>query len=181
MRTTRTLEPPTGNRPPERRRQRQRTAIQAQRLCRRSPANPAAKPAPTPAPQTRTDRKPVAGRHIEDTIERMVQLKREGVGFALDDFGTGYSSLATPNARRWTRSRSTGASCATYRATPTTRAIVRTILALGAKPGPRRGGRRWRRRGSWVLRAAWLRATPGYLFGRPGPIEVVESQMRTSL
>ena len=41
---------------------------------------------------------------IEDTIERMVQLKREGVGFALDDFGTGYSSLG---------SRSTGALCAT--------------------------------------------------------------------
>ena len=33
---------------------------------------------------------------IEDTIERMVQLKREGVGFALDDFGTGYSSLGLP-------------------------------------------------------------------------------------
>ncbi|WP_160018276.1 bifunctional diguanylate cyclase/phosphodiesterase, partial [Raoultella sp. 18093] len=31
---------------------------------------------------------------VEDTIARMAQLKRAGVGFALDDFGTGYSSLA---------------------------------------------------------------------------------------
>jgi EAL domain-containing protein (putative c-di-GMP-specific phosphodiesterase class I) len=31
---------------------------------------------------------------IEDTIARMEQLKREGVGFSLDDFGTGYSSLS---------------------------------------------------------------------------------------
>jgi predicted signal transduction protein with EAL and GGDEF domain len=31
--------------------------------------------------------------NVEDVIEKMSQLKREGVNFALDDFGTGYSSL----------------------------------------------------------------------------------------
>lgn len=31
---------------------------------------------------------------IDDTIDKMVQLKQHGVGFSLDDFGTGYSSLA---------------------------------------------------------------------------------------
>jgi len=31
--------------------------------------------------------------NVEDVIEKMSELKREGVNFALDDFGTGYSSL----------------------------------------------------------------------------------------
>ncbi len=31
--------------------------------------------------------------NVEDVIEKMTLLKREGVNFALDDFGTGYSSL----------------------------------------------------------------------------------------
>ncbi|WP_026436529.1 EAL domain-containing protein [Acidovorax sp. JHL-9] len=31
---------------------------------------------------------------VEDTIEKMGQLRAYGVGFSLDDFGTGYSSLA---------------------------------------------------------------------------------------
>ncbi len=31
--------------------------------------------------------------NVEDVIEKMAELKREGVSFALDDFGTGYSSL----------------------------------------------------------------------------------------
>jgi EAL domain-containing protein (putative c-di-GMP-specific phosphodiesterase class I) len=31
--------------------------------------------------------------NVEDVIEKMSDLKREGVNFALDDFGTGYSSL----------------------------------------------------------------------------------------
>ena len=32
--------------------------------------------------------------NIDDTIVKMTELRRHGVGFALDDFGTGYSSLA---------------------------------------------------------------------------------------
>nr|WP_314494605.1 EAL domain-containing protein [uncultured Pseudomonas sp.] len=32
-------------------------------------------------------------RNLEDTIGKMHELKRQGVGFAMDDFGTGYSSL----------------------------------------------------------------------------------------
>ncbi|MBP9941757.1 MAG: EAL domain-containing protein, partial [Comamonas sp.] len=31
---------------------------------------------------------------VEDTIQKMVQLKGIGVMFSLDDFGTGYSSLS---------------------------------------------------------------------------------------
>lgn len=31
--------------------------------------------------------------NMDDTIEKMTELKAKGVGFALDDFGTGYSSL----------------------------------------------------------------------------------------
>jgi EAL domain-containing protein (putative c-di-GMP-specific phosphodiesterase class I) len=32
--------------------------------------------------------------NVEDTISKMQQLKKLGVGFAMDDFGTGYSSLS---------------------------------------------------------------------------------------
>jgi EAL domain-containing protein (putative c-di-GMP-specific phosphodiesterase class I) len=32
--------------------------------------------------------------NVEDVIDKMQELKREGVSFALDDFGTGYSSLS---------------------------------------------------------------------------------------
>ena len=32
--------------------------------------------------------------NVEDTIEKMHQLKDHGIGFSLDDFGTGYSSLS---------------------------------------------------------------------------------------
>ncbi|MFS0827827.1 sensor domain-containing protein [Pseudomonas phoenicis] len=32
-------------------------------------------------------------RNLEETIGKMHELKRQGVGFAMDDFGTGYSSL----------------------------------------------------------------------------------------
>jgi EAL domain-containing protein (putative c-di-GMP-specific phosphodiesterase class I) len=32
--------------------------------------------------------------NVEDTINKMTELKALGVGFSLDDFGTGYSSLA---------------------------------------------------------------------------------------
>jgi PAS domain S-box-containing protein len=32
--------------------------------------------------------------NVEDTIQKMTELKTQGVGFSLDDFGTGYSSLA---------------------------------------------------------------------------------------
>ncbi len=31
---------------------------------------------------------------VDDTIDKMLKLKKRGIGFALDDFGTGYSSLS---------------------------------------------------------------------------------------
>jgi diguanylate cyclase (GGDEF)-like protein/PAS domain S-box-containing protein len=31
---------------------------------------------------------------LEDTVEKMTQLRRHGIGIAIDDFGTGYSSLS---------------------------------------------------------------------------------------
>lgn len=86
---------------------------------------------------------------IEDTIERMEQLKKEGVGFALDDFGTGYSS--------WSYSRLPldqvkidQSFVRDVLSDPNDAAIVRTILALAKSPWTWRWWREgWRRRGSW--------------------------------
>lgn len=109
---------------------------------------------------------------VEDTIDKMTQLKRRGVEFSLDDFGTGYSSLSYLKRlpldelkidRSFVRDVTTDIRDA---------AIARAILSLGQTMGLTviaEGVETAEQRG-FLLRLGCT-AYQGYLFGRPGPVE----------
>jgi EAL domain-containing protein (putative c-di-GMP-specific phosphodiesterase class I) len=115
---------------------------------------------------------------IEDTIERMVQLKREGVGFALDDFGTGYSSLGYLKRLPLDQVKIDRGFVRDVLTDPNDAAIVRTILALAQSldldvvaEGVETAGQ------LGFLRLHGCEQFQGFLFGRPGPVADVEAQV----
>jgi EAL domain-containing protein (putative c-di-GMP-specific phosphodiesterase class I) len=115
---------------------------------------------------------------IEDTIERMEQLKAEGVGFALDDFGTGYSSLSYLKRLPLDQVKIDQGFVRDVLSDPNDAAIVRTILALAhsldlqvVAEGVETAGQ------LTFLRLHGCEAFQGYLFGRPGPVEMFASEL----
>jgi EAL domain-containing protein (putative c-di-GMP-specific phosphodiesterase class I) len=116
---------------------------------------------------------------IEDTLERLAQLKREGVGFALDDFGTGYSSLGYLKRLPLDQVKIDRGFVRDVLTDPNDAAIVRTILALAQSldldvvaEGVETAGQ------LGFLRLHGCEQFQGYLFGRPVPPEVFEHDIR---
>ena len=115
---------------------------------------------------------------VEETIEKMIALKANGIGFSLDDFGTGYSSLSYLKRlpldqlkidQSFVRDLMTDANDA---------AIANTVIALGHNLGltviaegvetvPQRD----------MLAAQGCDAYQGYLLGRPMPVADFERQV----
>jgi len=115
---------------------------------------------------------------IEDTIARMGQLKREGVGFSLDDFGTGYSSLSYLKRLPLDQVKIDKSFVCDVLTDPNDAAIVRTILALAESLDLEVVAEGVETTGQLAfLRLHGCEQFQGYLFGRPGPVESIDAYL----
>ena len=109
---------------------------------------------------------------VEDTIDKMGQLKGYGVGFSLDDFGTGYSSLSYLKRLPLDQLKIDQSFVRDVLTDPNDAAIACTIITLAhslaldvVAEGVETEGQR-----AFLLRNGCQRFQ-GYLFGRPVPAD----------
>jgi diguanylate cyclase (GGDEF)-like protein/PAS domain S-box-containing protein len=115
---------------------------------------------------------------IEDTIARMGQLQREGVGFSLDDFGTGYSSLSYLKRLPLNQVKIDQSFVRDVLTDPNDAAIVRTILALADSLDLEVVAEGVETTGQLAfLRLHGCEKFQGYLFGRPGSVENIDAYL----
>ena len=119
---------------------------------------------------------------IEDAVQRMEQLKKQGVGFALDDFGTGYSSLSYLKRLPLDQvkiDQSFVERCAERSQRCGHR---QNHSCAGQEPGLAGGGRgRGNSRAARVLRLHGCDGFQGYLFGRLVPVHEMDAHIYPAL
>ncbi len=119
---------------------------------------------------------------VEDTIQKMTQLKARGVGFSLDDFGVGYSSLSYLKLLPLDQLKIDQSFVRDILTDPNDEAISRTIVALGNSlglaviaEGVETAEQKFRLAGLGCF------FYQGYFFSRPVPREDFEAFVRNPL
>jgi len=113
---------------------------------------------------------------VEEGLAKMNALTAHGVGFALDDFGTSYSSLAQLKRLPLDQLKIDQSFVRDLLTDPSDAAVAKAIIALaeslglaviaeGVETGAQRDG----------LARLGCHAFQGYLFGRPGPADMLEA------
>ncbi len=113
--------------------------------------------------------------NVEDVIEKMTALKKEGVNFALDDFGTGYSSLYYLKRLPLDQLKIDRSFVRDVLTDPDDAAIAKTIVALAQTLGLEviaEGIETAEQRAS--LAKLGCHYYQGYFFSRPLPLESFE-------
>jgi EAL domain-containing protein (putative c-di-GMP-specific phosphodiesterase class I) len=111
---------------------------------------------------------------LEETIAKMTAMKAHGGRFSLDDFGTGYSSLSYLKHLPLDQLKIDQSFVHDVLIGPSDAAFARTIIALGQSLGLAviaEGVETVEQRD--FLAHQGCCAFQGYLFGRPGPVELL--------
>jgi len=111
---------------------------------------------------------------LEEAIAKMTAMKAHGAKFSLDDFGTGYSSLAYLKHLPLDQLKIDQSFVRDVVSDPNDAAIARTIMTLGQSLGLAviaEGVETVEQRNFLALQGC--HAFQGYLFGRPGPVDVL--------
>jgi len=112
--------------------------------------------------------------NLGETIAKMTAIKAHGERFSLDDFGTGYSSLSYLKHLPLDQLKIDQSFVRDVLIEPSDAAIARTIMALGQNLGLAviaEGVESVEQRD--FLAHQGCRAFQGFLFGRPGPVDIL--------